>query len=824
MNSHGRGRRGGRFVVARPVPLFRSILRHPVIALCNVLGIALGVAVFLAMQAANGSANRAFAASIDLVAGRAHAELRAAGSGFDEQVFPVLRALPEVAHATPLVEGYAVLPDHPGEFLHLVGIDLFTAPPFQTASFRPEAWDGLDTTGFLGEPGRMVVAEAVAAAFGWREGGRVRVEIDGREAELTVARVVPQSAIEGAAGAGGGGRLALLDIGWAQEWLGQAGRLTAIQFLLHEPSRLDQFLAEVPRRVALPAQARLAAPAARSAQVQTMIRGFQLNLGALSMVSVLVGVLLVYNTVAASTVRQRKEIGILRAIGASRGLVTRHFLAEALVYAVPGVLLGWLAGAWLADLLVGGVARTLSSRYLLVRVDQAMLEPGVILAALGYGLAAALAGAWLPAREAARADPVAALHPGTALAAGRRRRRGLAMVALGLGLATPLCGWLALRVHPLWSFAACFACVCAFACLAPACARLAAAAVLRVCGHAGRLLPLGTEAFERSLHRTGATMAALLAAVAMLVGVATMVGSFRRAVDDWIGASMDADLYLSPAANEVLGMRAFLPAEVVAALDADPRFDGVQGYREETVELDQTGPTVLTAVDPRRAARFQILAALPGDPAGLFVAPGHCFANESFARRHGLAAGDTLSLPTPGGPRPLRVAAVFRDYSDDRGRLFVPLAAFQGWWGDLRLHSLGLRLAGPADPEPVAAALRQELAADGRFALYTRGGLRQRVIAIFDQTFAVTGVLRVIALGVAVLGVVLSLLVLVIERSREISLLRALGAGRGQVTGIHLVLAACPAGVTFAIPACSPPRPTSDPCRCATSRPTPCLP
>ncbi len=778
------------------MPQFRYLLQHPIIALGNVLGIALGVAVFLAMQTGNRASNRAFAASVDLVAGKTQVELRAPGSGFDENVFPSWRADSRVLAATPLVEGFATLPDHPGEYLHILGTDLFTAPPFQTAAFKPEAWMGFDAEPFLARSGQVLVSHQVARDFGWKSGQEVNIEANGRRRILRVHHVVPEDAVEGSARAESGQRLVIMDIAWAQELFGMQGKLTAIQLLLHAPDQMESFLRAAPAELPLPTGAVLGPPANRSRQIQTMVEGFQLNLNALSMVSVLVGVFLVYNTIAASTVRRRKEIGILRALGASRGMVMRHFLAEALVLAIPGVLLGLWAGQALAGSLVHGVGQTLSSRYLLVSMDDgAPFDLRAAVMATAYGIGAALLGAWWPSREAASQDPVRALHPGSQMDAQHDRRNHWWRVAAGFFLAIPLFSLLAMHWHPVWAFAACLSCVLAFAAMVPGVASWLAMRAAALSRGSSGLFPLAAEAFERSIHRTGITMAALLSSVAMLVGVTTMVASFRTTVEQWIGGTMDADLYLAPAANDVLGMKAFMPDEALEILAKDPRLHSSQGYREEPMALPDLGPTILTAVDPDRAARFQFLAPTGGIAEDVFVKPGILLANESFARKHQLSVGADIAIPTPGGVETWKIAGIFRDYSDDRGRIFVNRQTFAAKWGDPRVQSIGFRLTGGENPQEVAASLRTALASIGTFSIYTRQSLRQRVLEIFDQTFAITSVLRTIAVAVAVIGVVLALLILVMERTREISLLRSLGASARQVMALYLIQAGWVGGV-----------------------------
>ncbi len=766
--------------------ILSSVLRHPVIALCNVLGIAVGVGAFLAMHSANRSATGAFMATIDMVAGRAHVEMRGGSGGFDEMIWSDARHWQGAAEATAVVEGHTTLPDRPGETLQLIGVDLFTTAPFQTASILPEVWGRIDWELFLGSPNRILLQQPLAAEFGLETGDTLIVEAASGRAELVVAGVLPQEALEGAARGTGLRRVALMDIGWAQQVLGMEGRLSAIQFMLDEEGGVEKFIAR--HTAALPDGLRLAPPETRSQHVRQMARGYQLNLGALSMVSMFVGAFLIYNTIAASTVRRRREIGILRSLGATRGQVARVFLGEALVLGIPGVILGLLLGARLAGAMVGDVARTLGSRYLTLSVDPGGIEPWSLFLAAGYGTAAVLAGAWWPARQAARLDPVAALHPPTSTHLPKPGGLSLFWLA-AFGIITGGAAWLALQAHmPMLSFVACFACLCAFAVLTPIAARgmLGMASPLYRDGSVP--VSLGSEAFARSFHRTGVTMAALMTAVAMLTGVVTMVSSFRHAVAAWVDASLDGDLFITPAANETLGIHAFLPDEVLAEMKNHSAVLSLQEYREEEVWIEDVGPVMLTAIPAERAAMFSLLPGHAPNALDQFAAGEALLAGESLRARRPLDG--TVSLPTPTGMVPLSIAGAFTDYSDDRGRLYIHSETFARLWDDARIQSATLHLSPEANASALVAQWRNNWADMGTFVFHTPGSLRSAILGIFDQTFAVTNVLRVIALFVAIAGVVLALLALVAERQREISLLRALGASQRQVIASHLVQAA----------------------------------
>ena len=380
----------------------RNLRRHRLLALLNVLSVALGIAVYLAIQIANHSASRSFAAGIDLVAGKAHLEIR---GDVDETLWPVLAKQPGVRAVTGLVEGTVTLPDFPGEYLRVLGVDLFTGEPFRTFGIgakgeRPalESW--------MGEPGAIAVTAAFAGRCGWKVGDTFRALVNSETRTLRIAALIDGGDSPAAAQP----RFAVMDIGWAQELFAKQGRVSSLQLLLDDPRRATA-VAETLRPL-LPPGLSAQPPRQRSAQIQNMLSAFQLNLTALSMVSLLVGVFLIYNTIAASVARRRVEIGILRAIGATRWEVRALFLGEACLLGALGIGVGAVGGVALARVLTGAVAKTISSLYVLLSIDRSWLSPAQFLTAAVFGFGAVLAGAWLPANYAAKINPVAALSLG----------------------------------------------------------------------------------------------------------------------------------------------------------------------------------------------------------------------------------------------------------------------------------------------------------------------------------------------------------------------------------------------------------------------------
>ena len=768
--------------------LLRPLWRRPWLSAGSVLAIALGVSVFLAIRIASHSSRTAFAAGVDLVAGRAHLEVRGPeGAAADEAWFPLVRAAPGVTGVTPLSEVFALLPEHPGEYLRVLGVDVFSNEPFRTSAVTAGASVGGNLEDWLGAPGRMVVSAAMARRMSWQPGDAVRVQIDGREHLLRVALVAAsdeQAVIRGDEGT----RFVTMDIGWLQELTDRPGRVDVLQVRVDGGlEAVETVAAELRRR--LPAGAEVVSPANRSREVERMLAGFELNLTALSLVSILVGVFLVYNTVSASTVRRRQEIGILRSLGAGRAAVARLFLLEALVLGLLGALIGLPLAMLLAGGLVGGVSQTISVHYVLVSVERMVVSPVDAAVAVALGLASALVGAWRPARLAAHQDPVAALAPVRSEQAVPLPTRRLTLLALALLAAAGLSAWAATGGGPPWlAFACCFLIVAGFALLIPGWL-----ALVRHHLHPRLarwpLVRMTAEQLVRSSGRNTVTIAAFMAALAMLVGVSVMIHSFRMTVDQWVGSTMQADLYVSPAANEVVGLQARLPAEVLAwARDLG---DGiaVDTFLEQTATRTDDGrPVTVAVVEMLRPESLPLLAGGDRTWREWRARDDAIVISEPLARQRGLGVGDPLVLQLAGQPQAFEVAGITRDYSSDRGLAYLRREAWLARGGEADgHHSMALHLpehAGDSAREALEAELRQRFAASGELAIYSNRALRQRVLEVFDQTFAVTYVLRAIAVIVGVVGIALGLGILVTERQRETGVLRAIGASPGQVGGL----------------------------------------
>jgi putative ABC transport system permease protein len=648
--------------------------------------------------------------------------------------------------------------------------------PFSEAPFRPYLSPGApaaarDLTAFLTQPGAVVLSRATAAELGVDVGGELALRVAGR---TRVAHVVGLVEPADPRSRGALASLVVADVATAQELLGQTGRLTRIDLAVPPGAAGDAALARARR--ALPPGAEIVPAAARSEFVAEITRAFQVNLTALSLLALTVGLFLVYNTMTFSVVQRRATLGILRAIGVTRREVLAAVLVEALLLAVVATGLGLGLGVTLARGLVRLVTRTINDLYFVVAVRELAVPAAALAKGAALGLGATLLAAAVPALEAT------AVPPGTAIrrAALEARARRAAPRTAAAGVAVLLAGGALVAGAGrslAWSYAGLFATILGAALLTPAATVGIAAAARPLLGRAlglpGRMAARGVVA---ALSRTGVAVAALMVAVAATVGVEVMIRSFRATVVQWLEASLVADVYVS--APSLAGNRpeATLDPDVVDRLVRTEGVAATVTYRVARVG-SPSGPTRLVALGlaPAGQRQFRFLA---GEPAAIwpaFQAGGAAIVSEPYAYRHGVGVGGTVRLRTDRGERAFPVAGVFADYGSDRGVVMVSRRTYEAYWDDRAVSSLAVFAAPGVDPAALVARLRA--AAAGRQDLLVRPNraLREASLEIFDRTFAITAVLRILATAVAVIGVLSALMALQLERTRELGILRAQG-------------------------------------------------
>ncbi len=744
----------------------RYVLRHPWQIGLAALGIALGVAVVLSVDLAIGSARRAFTLSTEAVAGRATHRVVGAG-GVPDSLYARLAAAPGVVAAAPVIQADVVAGD--SVVVRLLGVDPLAEGPFRPFLGRASGGSVTD----LLEPGAAALTPATAERLGVGPGDTLAVSYQGRRGRVRVtARLEPRSALSRRALDG----LLVVDVATAQDLLRRSG-LDRIELILEEGSGPG---IEAVVRSLLPPASELERAGSRAGSLDELTAAFELNLRALGLLALVFGVFLIYNSMTFSVVQRRELIGTLRVLGVTRREVLGMVVWEAAALGVVGTALGVVLGVVLGRGLVGLVTRTINDLYFVVQVRELALPPAALAKAVAMGLGATVLATLPAAVEATLVQPRSATLRSTL---EDRLRAALPWVtAAGVGLG--LVGTVVLVVSGrslTASFAGLFGIILACAALIPGATLLLMRLARPVAGAFGILGRMAAGGVAGSLSRTAPAIAALTIAVSVAVGVGVMIESFRGTVVRWLDRTLQADVYVSPPAPGRGGPSGTLAPGVAARVEGLAVVARARRYRNVEV-LTPAGTAPLTAVAPDEALR-DAFEFLEGDPDTLWPAfrDGEAvIVSEPYAYRRALSPGDTVRLRTAEGLRAFPVVGVYRDYGSDRGRIMMARPAYVRLWHDDAVTSLSVFLA-DGDADAAVEAIRRATAPLQRLFVRSQRGLREASLEVFDRTFAITAVLRLLALVVAFVGVVSALMALQLERARELGVLRANGLTPRQV-------------------------------------------
>lgn len=766
----------------------RALSRHPWQIVLALIGVALGVAVVVAIDLANQSARRSFALSTNSVVGRATHQIVGGPNGLSEDVYADLRVA-GVRAIAPVVESHVAAADSPGRVFHLLGVDPFAEAPFRPYVTRLGAGARTDIAAFLTTPATGLIAAATARTIGLDVGDTLRVRAGTRLHDVTLVGLLQPDAHGGTAGPGALDHLLVTDVATAQEVLGFTDRLSRIDVRVPEGSAGERLLAAIGAR--LPAGAEVLRASRRSHALEQMTRAFHLNLTALSLLALIVGVFLIYNTLTFSIVQRRQLIGLLRVQGVTRGQIFALVLCEAAALGTVGTLLGIALGVVLGHGLVQLVTRTISDLYYVLAVRELSVTPGVLVKGILLGVGASLLAALPPAREATATPPRVTLARSTLEQRARRgapRAAAYGVLALAVGLGGL---WLS-GPHLVPTFGSLFGVLLGCVLLTP----LATVGCMRLvqpglAAWGGLPIRLGGLGVVTALSRTAVAVAALMVAVSVTVGVGIMVQSFRQTVVRWLEASLHADVYVAPASPLVWRSDAVLDPALIERVAALPGVECLNTYRGARVE-SRTGLTQVIAIDlgARGKASFQFITGRPesiwpafDDPTGHDGRPA-VIVSEPYAYRHGLTEGDTLDLRTDRGEQAFRVAGVFVDYGSDQGIVMLSRRVYDAWWEDPRVSSLSLHAAAETDVDRLVDTLRGDAGTESEIVVRSNRGLRTASLEIFDRTFTITTVLHLLTSIVAFVGVLSALMALQLERAREFGVLRATGFTPAQVWGM----------------------------------------
>jgi putative ABC transport system permease protein len=594
------------------------------------------------------------------------------------------------------------------------------------------------------------------------------------------------------------GYVVVLDQDDAAEVLGYPrGQVNRIDVLLEQGISAQKVRNAIEAKLA--GRAHVKTPAEQNQALTSAMDGFYAGFSLCGVAALIVGMFLVYNALSVTVAERRHEIGILLALGATRRQVLALFAGEAAALGLAGAVMGIPLGLGLAGFLLGPMQRVLNDVFTNIDVRTVEITPQLILMSLAAGIAAALAAALVPAIQASRENPAEAVRR-VAHAPSSRHLVFLCGAAVTLLLTGALLTILRDRLPRQWGTFGGLSLVLVAALVAsPLCATLAARALRPL---ARRCFPipwrLAADNLLQAPGRTGMVIGALAAGVSLVLQTAGVIRSNRVALREWILESVAADVIVT--AGTAIGggaQGALMDAEIADILGALPEVEGVMPLRMPRVEF-RGDSVMLLAVDADLAARMHTARVVGRGEAPLFrtldAATDGTLVSENFAARFGIGPGDTITLPSPTGPVTLRVAGTIVDYSWNMGTLYVNRRDYLRHWHDPRADMIDVYVKPGESPPAVKEKIAALYGARHDLVPATRHETVDEIDRIIERVYGIAYGQQIVVMLVAALGVVMSLLISVLQRRREMGLLRAVGASQMQV--IHSVLAeACLMGI-----------------------------
>jgi putative ABC transport system permease protein len=370
-----------------------------------------------------------------------------------------------------------------------------------------------------------------------------------------------------------------MDIGHAQKLFHLEGRVDRVDLILKDPEDFVQRYKE---------GFRIASMQQKEQVYKGMLQAFRLNLEALSLIALFVGVFLIYNTTMFAVVSRRKDAGILRSLGASRSEVAAAFLTEILIFGFLGGLLGGCLGFLLSRFLTGLVGQTISDLYFFLRPSPLPWSWSIVGIGAFLGCSASLLGSIFPLLELVRLDPVKTLQGRTA---AKKRSKGVhrtTVAGLGILLLTVLLLLLS-PLHVYVGFAAAFSFLFALSLLTgftiAHTGRLFTRLLTLIAGLPGKI---AAGNIRRNLSRTAVAVAAFMVALAMTVGLGSMIGSFRHSLIWWMDTQLRADIYIGSTSE---GFE--VPEGLYEELKQMPGVGGIDAYRNVHVQYQGKPATIV---------------------------------------------------------------------------------------------------------------------------------------------------------------------------------------------------------------------------------------
>ncbi len=743
----------------------------------TVAGVALGVLVFVGMRTANDSVLYGFQQTVDRIAGKAQLQITSGEGGFPEEVLERVQAMEEINIAVPVIEAQVKTGLRGQGNILILAVDMTGDRSLRSYEIE-EGEDAVvdDPLVFLAQPDSIILTRDFAQQNGLTVGKKVGFDTMVGPKSFTIRGIMKPGGLASAFG----GNLAVMDIYAAQHAFGRGRSFDRIDLSLKEGITLERGRAAIEK--VLGAGYQVEPPSQRGKQFETISKLFAIAASLNSLFALLIGLFIIYNTFSIAVAQRRSEIGIARALGASRSQIRNLFLLESALLGLTGSLTGIAGGLLMAKGMASYIGRFLGDLYGVAQHTEGLaLNPKTLLLAVGVGVLTSMVAAWIPARDAARIDPVKALHKGSyeSITAAENRWR---LLSAGAFVAIAVFCLVTGGTSGPKLYIGYFSVVAASVLATPILVRglvLGLRPVLRL------LLPvegaLAADSLMQSPRRTSATVAAVMLSLSLVVGLGGIADASYASILDWVESVVNPDLFVGT--NEQISERSFrFPASLGEEIRKLDTVDEVQTVRSTRVNYRGT-PVMLVAI-PMLQVQGRVKPKVIAGPPNVFEAAARqqgVILGDNLALLQNLQVGDIMEISSPSGLLKLPVIAITIDYSDQLGAVLMDRSLYLQHWKDDTANVFRIYLKKGVTPEAGKQQILMRFGNQNRLFVMTNQQLRDYIVKVTDQWFGLTYMQIFVAVLVATLGIVNSLTVSITDRRRELGVLQAVGGLRRQV-------------------------------------------
>lgn len=748
----------------------RYIFKHKLQFGLSVLGIAIGVAIIAAIDIANISTSKAFNMSLNSVTGKATHRIISVSGAIPDSVYTFLRIQKRLKNIAPVVENNITIEDSVKRSFVLLGVDLFAEKPFRDylSSSNINLKGGLKD--FMNQKNSVVLSFENSKRLNKYAGDTINASINGIKKKIVLAGVINNygspSQLE---------NLIISDISTAQELSGKNGTLDAIDVIT------DDIVSEEEINKLLPSGYELQRSSARSDIAEQMLSAFNVNLNALSMLALIVGIFLIYNTMTFSVVQRKKVLGIYRSLGVTEGEVYRLIINEVLIVGFIGTALGFVIAIFISKSLLTLISRTINDLYFVVSVTEIEITGFIVIKTFVVGLLASLISSLKPAKEASHAKPGISIVRSNQEIKIINNIFKLSVFGVAVGLSGAFI--LLLPSKNVWlSYAGVLPVIIGFALLSPLVIKISERLLTPLSGILfGITGKISSRSIIQNISRTNTAIFSLSIAVAATVGVGTMISSFRETVVSWLENGLKADIYVSAPSLISNSNDPNIPYSIKDSIIRMQEIKSINFYSE--FKLYQEGNLInilATGFTNPGNKDFKLKGNDDANIINKFL-NGEVMITEPYAYKNNISAGDVIKLKTDDGYKDFKVAGIYYDYSSDKGFVSIEYSVFQKYWKSKGLSGIAVYLKSDKDADAVKDKISSLAGNDAELIIRSNKFLRESSIQIFDRTFIVAKVLQLLSVVVAFIGILSALMSLQLERNKEMGVMRAVGLFPSQL-------------------------------------------